>query len=113
MQSTLFSLCCEPNRVQFKHNLPICIHSLNILLYNSTLNLKVRKFKRDMILLRANDDLNDPQIMETLRVSRPNVERIRERYVLGELEKALEEDSRPGLQHKLGGRSKTVLVATA
>ena len=74
---------------------------------------KARKFKRAMILLKANEGLSDPQIMEALRVSRPTVERIRKRYVLGGLEKALEEDHRPGQRRKLDGRSEAVLVATA
>ena len=62
---------------------------------------KVRKFKRAMILLQANEGLSDPQIMAALHVSRPTVERIRKRYVLGGLEKALEEDPRPGQRRKL------------
>jgi transposase len=66
-----------------------------------------------MILLKANEGLSDPQIMEALRVSRPTVERIRKRYVLGGLDKALEEDPRPGQRRKLDGRSEAVLVATA
>lgn len=74
---------------------------------------KARKFKRAMILLKANEGMNDPQIMEALRVSRPTVERIRRRYVWGGLDKALEEDPRPGQRRKLDGRSEAVLVATA
>ena len=74
---------------------------------------KVRKFKRAMILLQANEGLSDPQIMAALHVSRPTVERIRKRFVLGGLEKALEEDPRPGQRRKLDGRSEAILVATA
>jgi len=74
---------------------------------------KVRKIKRAMILLQANEGLSDPQIMAALHVSRPTVERIRKRYVLGGLEKALEEDPRPGQRRKLDGRSEAILVATA
>ena len=74
---------------------------------------KVRKFKRAMILLKADEGLNDPQIMAALNVSRPSVERIRKRFVLGGLEKALEEDLRPGQRRKLDGRSEAILVATA
>ena len=43
--------------------------------------LKVRKFKRAMILLKADEGLSDPQIMAALNVSRPCVERIRKRFV--------------------------------
>ena len=53
---------------------------------------KAREFKRAMILLKVNDGLTDPQIMAALNVSRPCVERIRKRYVIGGLEKALHED---------------------
>jgi len=74
---------------------------------------KVRKFKRAMILLKANEGLSDPKIMAALDVSRPTVERIRKRFVLGGLEKALEEDPRPGQLRKLDGRSEAILVATA
>jgi transposase len=73
--------------------------------------LKVRKFKRAMILLKADDGLRDPQIMAALNVSRPTVERIRKRYVHGGLEKALNEDPRPGQKRKLDGRAEAQLIA--
>ena len=75
--------------------------------------LKARKFKRAMILLKANEGLSDPQIMSALDVSRPCVERIRKRFVLGGLEKALNEDPRPGQKRKLDGRAEATLIATA
>lgn len=75
--------------------------------------VKARKFKRAMILLKANEGLSDPQVMAALNVSRPSVERTRKRFVLGGLEKALEEDPRPGQRRKLDGRSEAILVATA
>jgi transposase len=75
--------------------------------------LKVRKFKRAMILLKANDGLSDPQIMDALNVSRPCVERLRKRFVEGGLERGLNEDPRPGQKRKLDGRAEAQLVATA
>jgi transposase len=75
--------------------------------------VKARKFKRAMILLKADEGLSDPQVMAALNVSRPSVERIRKRFVLRGLEKALEEDPRPGQRRKLDGRSEAVLIATA
>jgi transposase len=75
--------------------------------------VKARKFKRAMILLRANEGLSDPQIMDAVQVSRPTVERIRKRYVEGGLEKALNEDPRPGQRRKLDGRGEAFLIATA
>lgn len=54
--------------------------------------IKARQMKRAIILLKANEGLTDPQIMAALNVSRPCVERIRKRFVLGGMEKALNED---------------------
>jgi transposase len=75
--------------------------------------IKARKFKRATILLKANEGLSDPQIMAAVDVSRPTVERIRKRYVEGGLEKALNEDPRPGQRRKLDGRGEAFLIATA
>lgn len=75
--------------------------------------MQVRKFKRGMILLKANQDKTDAQIMDEIGVSRPTVERIRKRYVEGGLERALNEDPRPGQARKLDGRGEAVLIATA
>jgi transposase len=75
--------------------------------------VKARQMKRAMILLKAQEGLSDPQIMAALNVSRPSVERIRKRYVMGGLEKALNEDPRPGQQRKLDGRGEATLIATA
>jgi hypothetical protein len=75
--------------------------------------LKVRKFKRAMILLKADEGFSDPGIMAALNVSRPCVERIRKRFVIGGLERALNEDPRPGQKRKLDGRAEATLFATA
>ena len=75
--------------------------------------IKARKFKRAMILLKANDGLSDPQIMAAINVSRPCVERLRKRFVEGGLELSLNEDPRPGQRRKLDGRAEAQLVATA
>jgi transposase len=75
--------------------------------------LKARKFKRAMILLKADEGLSDPQIMATLNVSRPCVERIRKRFVADGIERALNEDPRPGQRRKLDGRAEATLIATA
>ena len=72
---------------------------------------KAREFKRSMILLKVNEGLTDPQIMAALNVGRPCVERIRKRYVTGDLEKALHEDLRPGQKQKLYGRGEAHLIA--
>jgi transposase len=76
-------------------------------------SLKARQFKRAMILLNADEGLSDPQIMAALNMSRPCVERIRKRFVTDGIERALNEDPRPGQKRKLGGRAKATLIATA
>ena len=75
--------------------------------------IKVRQMKRAMILLKANEGYPDSQIMAAIDISRPCVERIRKRFVLGGLEKALNEDPRPGQRRKLDGRAEATLIATA
>jgi transposase len=75
--------------------------------------IKARKMKRAMILLKADEGLTDPEIMAAVDVSRPTVERIRKRFVEGGLDKALNEDPRPGQKRKLDGRGEAVLIATA
>ncbi len=74
---------------------------------------KARQFKRAMILLKADEGLSDPQIMAALNVSRPCVERIRKRFVADGIERALNEDPRPGQKRKLDGRAEATLIATA
>jgi transposase len=75
--------------------------------------IKARQFKRAMILLKADEGLSDPQIMAAVNVSRPTVERTRKRFVEGGLERALNEDPRPGQMRKLDGRGEAVLIAEA
>ena len=76
-------------------------------------SLKARQFKRAMILLKAEEGLSDPQIMAAVKVSRPCVERIRKRFVLDGIERALNEDPRPGQKRRLDGRAEANLIATA
>ncbi len=76
-------------------------------------SLRARQFKRAMILLKADEGLSDPQIMAALSVSRPCVERLRQRYVMDGIERALNDDPRPGKRRKLDGRAEAVLIATA
>src|SRR5712692_787190 len=66
--------------------------------------LAARKMKRAQILLQADDGRTDLEIVQGLRVSRPCVERVRQRFVEGGLPKALNEAKRPGAQRKLDGR---------
>jgi transposase len=75
--------------------------------------IKARKFKRAMILLKADEGLTDQQIMAAVNVSRPCVERVRKRFVADGIERALNEDPRPGQKRKLDGRAEATLVAIA
>jgi len=75
--------------------------------------IKARQFKRAMILLKADEGLSDPEIIAALNVSRPCVERIRKRFVSDGIERALNEDPRPGQKRKLDGRAEATLIATA
>lgn len=75
--------------------------------------IRARKMKRAQILLKADDGLTDVQIMEALKVSRPCVERVRQRFVAGNLDRALNENPRPGKQRKLSDRQEARLIAEA
>jgi len=75
--------------------------------------LKARQFKRAMILLKADEGLTDPQIVMALNVSRPCVERIRKRFMEHGLDRALNEDPRPGKKRKLDGRGEARLTIIA
>jgi transposase len=74
---------------------------------------KARQFKRAMILLKAYEGLSDPETMAALNVSRPCVERIRKRFVADGMERALNEDPRPGQKRRLDGRAEATLLAIA
>jgi transposase len=75
--------------------------------------INARKLKRAMILLKADEGLTDLQIIAALNVSRPCVERVRKRFVSDGLQRALNEDPRPGQKRRLDGRGEATLIATA
>lgn len=75
--------------------------------------LSVRKMKRAQILQKADEGWKDKDIMKALNTSRPTVERTRKRFVLGGLDKALNEDPRPGQRTKLDGKAEAHLIAIA
>src|SRR5271155_1703439 len=72
-----------------------------------------RKLKRAQILLAADRGSCDEEIVETLGVSGSTVYRTRRRFVEGNLEAALSEEPRCGVERKLSGGEKALLVATA
>src|SRR3954454_2366448 len=72
-----------------------------------------RKLKRAQILLAADAGLTDETIAISLDVAGSTVSRIKRRFVEGGLERALNEEPRPGATRKLTGKEEALLVATA
>ena len=70
-----------------------------------------RKMKRAQILLKADEGWKDADIIKALNTNRSTVERTRKRFVEGGLDKALNEDPRPGQRVKLAGNAEAHLVA--
>jgi transposase len=68
---------------------------------------------RARILLLANEGRSDDEIVESLKVSRTTVNRIRKRYCMGGLEFALREKNRSGAPPKIGGRAEVQLTLLA
>ena len=75
--------------------------------------ISARKMKRAQILLKADENWKDKDIIAALNTGRSTVERMRKRYVEGGLDKALNEDPRPGAKRKLDGRAEARLIALA
>lgn len=73
--------------------------------------VRARKMKRAQILLKADAGLTDAEIMVALDVSRPCVERVRQRFVEGGLPQALNDGPRPGQRRKLDGKQEARLIA--
>src|SRR4030081_259161 len=72
-----------------------------------------RKIKRAQILLAANDGVSDEAIAATLKISGSTIYRTRRRFVEANLEGALTEEPRPGVERKLSSKEEALLVATA
>jgi transposase len=72
-----------------------------------------RKVKRAQILLAAHDGVSDDDIARTVSTSGSTVYRTKRRFVEGNLERALSEETRPGAARKLSGKETALLVATA
>jgi transposase len=73
--------------------------------------VRARVMKRAQILLKADEGMKDADIVSVLNTSRPTVERIRKRFVEGNLERGLYDDPRPGSKTKLDGRGEAELIA--
>jgi transposase len=72
-----------------------------------------RKLKRAQILLAADAGVSDEDIATSIGVGESTVYRAKRRFVEGNLERALSEDPRPGVERKLTGKEEALLVATA
>ena len=72
-----------------------------------------RKVKRSLILCKADEGLTDQQVAEAVMVGPSTVSRVRQRFVEGGLERALNDRSRPGKRRKLDGKQEAHLVAVA
>ena len=69
--------------------------------------------KRSLILCKADEGLTDQQVAEALMVGPSTVSRVRQRFVEGGLERALNDRPRPGKRRKLDGKQEAYLVAVA
>jgi transposase len=72
-----------------------------------------RTLKRAQILLAADRGVADEDIATSVAVGGSTVYRTKRRFVEGNLERALSEESRPGAARKLSGPEEALLVATA
>jgi len=75
--------------------------------------LSARKLNRAHILLQASEGATDETIAASLHIGQATVERTRKRFVEGNLERALNEDPRPGGKRKLDDKQEAFLIATA
>jgi transposase len=72
-----------------------------------------RKIKRAQILLAADAGASDDVVASTLSVGGSTVYRTKRRFVQGNLDLALSEETRPGAARKLSGKETALLVAIA
>jgi transposase len=75
--------------------------------------VSARKLNRAHILLQADDGATDKTIAAALHVAYTTVGRIRKRFVEGNLERALNEDPRPGKVPILDDKQEAFLIALA
>ena len=72
-----------------------------------------RKLKRAQILLAADAGVGDDDVAASVGVGGSTVYRTKQRFVEGNLERALSEEPRPGADRKLTGQEEALLGATA
>ncbi len=72
-----------------------------------------RRLTRAHILQMAHDQYTDEEIAKALKTSVATIERVREQFVVGGLDFALQEEPRSGAPHKLNGKQEAFLIALA
>lgn len=72
---------------------------------------RARRMKRAQVLLLADRGASDPEIMAALGVSRPTVERTRERFATAGIDRALNDAPRPGAKPLLNPKQAARLIA--
>src|SRR5919202_2376252 len=72
-----------------------------------------RELKRAQILLAADAGAADETVATSLDAGVSTVSRVKRRFVEGGVERALDEEPRPGAARKLTGKEEALLVATA
>ncbi len=74
---------------------------------------RARRLKRALILLAADEGHTDEEIAGSVHVGTSTVYRTKRRFVEGNLEAALSEESRPGARRKFSEKEAALLIATA
>lgn len=74
---------------------------------------RVRRMNRARILLLADEDVTDKAIAAALHLGKSTVERTRQRFVEGGLDRALHDRPRPGKARLLDGKQEAFLIALA
>lgn len=72
-----------------------------------------RRLTRAHILQMAHDKFIDEEIAKALKTSVATIERVRERFVVGGLDFALQEEPRAGAPRMLNGKQEAFLIALA
>ncbi len=72
-----------------------------------------RVLMRARVLLKADEGTGETEIAQALEIHPRTVEKVRQRYCEGGLERALHEKPRPGAQRKLDGKQEAHLIAVA
>ena len=72
-----------------------------------------RRLTRARVLLLADDGETDERIAAALQLHPTTIERIRQRFVAGGVERALRDQPRPGGRAKLDGKQEAFLIALA